>query len=292
MKILIFGATGMIGHRVWLGAKEKWSNEVYGVSRRPSSEFKDYNIYDHNLMSNVDVTNWQEVEKILTKIKPDVIVNALGITIRKTEIADIDTALTVNSFFPKRLLKWSQENNSRVIHFSTDCVFDGGQGSYLETSQPTAKDNYGRTKFLGEIEGKNALTLRFSCIGRELYAHSELLDWFLAQKGKKIKGYSQAMYSGVTTHVIARETCRMIDQFPDLNGVYQISSTAISKYDLLCMAKINFQLDVEIEKFENYISDKTLNCDKYRRETGFTPASWKEMMDELSSDGRIAYKNF
>lgn len=291
MRVLIFGATGMIGHRVWLSAREKWGSEVFGVVRRSFAEQGCGGLFDQNILRITNATDWGEAEKILSTIKPNVIVNALGVTVRKIEITDMETALTVNSFFPRRLLKWAQQNNSRVIHFSTDCVFDGVQGNYLEVSQPSAKDNYGKTKFLGEIEGSNALTLRFSCIGRELDSHTELLDWFLGQRGKTIKGYSRAMYSGVTTSVIAQEVCRVISDFPKLEGLFQLSSSPISKYDLLCLAKEYFKMDVEIEKFDNYVSDKTLICDKYKKATGFKVATWNEMMKEISSDQRIAYKN-
>lgn len=292
MKIMIFGANGMIGHRVLSALRSHQDLDVYGVIRKESSNYKNYNLFNQNIYEKIEVMNWSQVEKILENLKPDIIVNALGITIRKQEIADLELALNINSFFPKRLQRWAQGNNARVIQLSTDCVFDGASGQYLETSQTSAIDNYGRSKYLGELEGENALTLRFSCIGRELDAHTELLDWFLFQKSKSIKGYSNAMYSGLTSTVIAKEICRIIREFPNLNGIYQLSSDPISKYDLLCLAKTHFKLDVEIEKFDNYVSDKTLNCDKYKKATGFKPASWDEMMRELASDQRITYKTF
>lgn len=282
----------MIGHRIWLEAKNLKGAEVYGVIRKPKFHFEKFNLFTENVFDGIDVADWQRVEQVLAKIKPDFIVNAIGITIRKPELSDIAKSLEINSFFPRKLLKWAQENNSHVIHLSTDCVFDGSSGNYYETSQPSAKDTYGKTKFLGEIEGKNATTLRFSCIGRELGSHTELLDWFLSQKGKKIKGYSNAMYSGVTTLVVANEIKKIIQNGLKLEGVFQISSKPISKYDLLCLARDNFQLDVEIEKFDNYVSDKTLICDKYKKATGFEPLSWAEMMSEIVQDRKIKYKEF
>ncbi len=289
MRIMILGASGMIGHRIWLEAKERWQNNVFCTMRNPvnSDLFRGKNIY-----SNIDVQDWLRVVDILNREKPDVIINAVGITIRKSEIDNLNNTIEINSFFPRRLLKWAQANNSRVIHLSTDCVFDGGEGQYTELSQPTAKDNYGKTKFLGEIEGEKALTLRFSCIGRELNSHTELLDWFLSQNGKTIRGFSHVMYSGLTSTVIAKEICRLINDFPNLEGVFQLSSDPISKYDLLCLAKEYFKVDVEIEKFENFSSDKTLVCDKYKSATGFKPASWRDMMKEISLDPRVAYNEF
>lgn len=292
MKILIFGANGMIGHQVWQEAKKRWQENVFGVLRRYKKDFNVENLFNHNIYENLDLTEWPRVETLLDQLKPDVIVNAAGITIRKDEIKDLPRALEINSFFPRRILKWAQLNNSRVIHLSTDCVFDGSSGNYREFSQPSAKDNYGKSKFLGEIEGSNAVTLRFSCIGRELDSHTELLDWFLSQRGKKIQGFANAKYSGLTNIVIAKEICRIITDYPKLEGVFQLSSTAISKYDLLCLAKSYYKLDVEIEKNDNYVSDKTLLHDKYKISTGFIAPSWLEMMKELASDNRINYRKY
>ncbi|MBC7428159.1 MAG: sugar nucleotide-binding protein [Bacteriovorax sp.] len=292
MKILIFGVGGMIGHRVWLEANQIPNVEVFGLVRKSKTHYEKFGIFNDNVYYDTDVSDWVNVEHILNKLKPDVIVNALGITIRKPEMGDFNLALTVNSFFPHKLLKWAQAIQSRIIHLSTDCVFDGDQGHYLETSQPSAKDIYGKTKFLGEIEGSGALTLRFSCIGRELESHTELLDWFLLQEGKKIKGFSKAIYSGLTNIVIAKEICRVITNFSELTGVYQLSSTPITKYDLLCLAKTYFKLDVEIEKFDNYISDKSLICDKYKKGTGFNAPSWAAMLEEVVNDKKIDYKIF
>lgn len=292
MKILIFGASGMIGHRVWLEARTIWGDNVFGVLRQPKSQFQKYNIFNQNIIENLDVINWEKTEELLNQIKPDVIVNAIGITIRKPEMADLQKALEINSFFPHRLLKWSQRNNSKVIHFSTDCVFDGASGHYLETSNPSAQDNYGRTKFLGEIVDHGALTLRFSCIGRELQSHTELLDWFLSQRGKRVLGYDRAMYSGVTSHVVAKEVCKIIENHSALYGLFQLSSAPISKYDLLCLAREQFDLQVEIEVYSDYISDKTLTCDKYKAATGHNSATWSQMMKDLYSDKQVKYNEY
>lgn len=290
MKVIILGAAGMIGHRIWVELKDLNEHQVFGLIRKNKKQYSNYEIFDERIFDGVDVEDWNNVEEILKNNKPDYIINAIGITIRKNEINNLDKALEINSFFPRRLLKWAQENNAHVIHLSTDCVFDGSSGNYYETSQPSAKDTYGKTKFLGEIEGKNATTLRFSCIGRELESHTELLDWFLSQKGKKIKGYTNAMYSGVTTLVVANEIKKIIQKSLKLEGVFQISSQPISKYNLLCLARDNFQLDVEIEKFDNYVSDKTLVCDKFKSATGFKPIPWSEMMKEIVLDTKIKYK--
>jgi dTDP-4-dehydrorhamnose reductase len=290
MKILIFGAAGMIGHRIWLEAQSLKEAEVFGVVRKAKSHYQKFKIFNDNIHYEIDVSSWSKVEEILAKVRPDVIVNALGITIRKPEMSDVQKSLEINSFFPRRLLKWAQENSSRVIHLSTDCVFDGSTGQYLETSQPSAKDNYGKTKFLGEIEGQSALTLRFSCIGRELDSHTELLDWYLLQNGKNIKGFGKAIYSGVTTQVVAREVIRMVTQFPELNGLFQLSSSPISKYDLLCLVQKVYGTNGAIIRNDDYIADKTLVCEKYKKVTGFSAPTWQKMVEDLYQDRLVDYK--
>ena len=290
MKILIFGAAGMIGHRIWLEGQNIKGAEVFGVIRKPRSHYEKFKVFNKNIIDEIDVSHWEKVEELLNKVKPDIIINAIGITIRKPEMNDYSYGVEINSFFPRRLLKWVQANATRVIHLSTDCVFDGSSGKYTETSQPTAKDNYGKTKFLGEIDGEKALTLRFSCIGRELDSHTELLEWFLAQDGKEIKGFGKVIYSGVTTHIVAREVMRVMSDFPALCGIFQLSSTPISKYDLLCLIQKIYGTHVRIERSDDYIADKSLVCDKYVEATRYKPQEWIDMIKELHADTRVNYK--
>jgi len=269
-KILVLGATGMIGHRIYLEALKSFKGDVLGISRRGFKE-----------IISLDVQDWNLIRQFLDNHKPDWIINAVGITLRKPELKIFDTTLEVNALFPHRLEKWCEQNSKRLIHLSTDCVFSGETGAYVEESIPSAKEIYGKTKFLGEVIGESALTLRFSCIGREREGKTELLEWFLAQKGKTINGFSNAIYSGLTNIVIAKEVLKIIHHYPELSGLYQISSSPISKYELLCLAKKAFNVDVSIVPDANFFSDKSLLCDKYKMATGFKSASWPEMLDEL-----------
>ena len=121
---------------------------------------------------------------------------------------------------------------SRLIILSTDCIFSGKSGNYKEEDISDAEDLYGRSKFLGEVISKNVLTLRKSTIGLELGSHHGLIEWFLAQEGD-IKGYSKAIYSGVTSEVLAKILARIINDFPNIYGVRNIASKPISKFKLL-----------------------------------------------------------
>jgi dTDP-4-dehydrorhamnose reductase len=249
MSVLVLGISGMIGHRVWVEAQKCFGENAYGLMRKDRAKLQNPKLLSTNILDNIDVSDWQKVESVLNEIQPKYVVNALGITLRKPEIKNIHQALLINSLFPRRLHKWVQERNSKLIQISTDCVFDGKSELYTETSRPNATDIYGQTKFLGEVDGSNSVTLRFSCIGRELDSHTELLDWFLSQK-EGVTGYSKVMYSGVTTHVVAREICRVISDYPKMEGLFHISGQPISKYDLLILINKISKKNLQISKDE------------------------------------------
>ena len=171
-----------------------------------------------------------------------------------------------------------------MIHFSTDCVFDGVKGAYEESDTSNATDLYGRTKYLGEVSSPGSLTLRSSIIGRELYNDTSLFEWFLAQEGKKIRGFAKAMYSGVTTVRMSNLVKDLILDHPDLSGMYHVSGPWISKYDLLLLARDIFELNIEIERDEDFDIDRTLVGDRFAADSGFAAPSWEEMLAELAAD--------
>jgi dTDP-4-dehydrorhamnose reductase len=171
-----------------------------------------------------------------------------------------------------------------VIHFSTDCVFNGKRGCYTEDDSSDAEDLYGRSKYLGEVAADNALTLRTSVIGRELSQFRSLLEWFLAQNGKTIRGFRRVIYSGVTTNYLARRVGDLIAGHPSLSGLYQVTSAPICKYDLLCLLREAFKLDVEIVPDENEVSDRSMAGDAFLRDTGYQSPDWPGLIAELVND--------
>ncbi|MEZ4814777.1 MAG: SDR family oxidoreductase [Bdellovibrionota bacterium] len=291
--ILVLGAAGMIGHQVWKKLAELYPEQVFGTLKQPVSKYSQFNLFDESKMiSGLNVMDYPSVESVLNKIKPQWVINCIGITLRQAEAGDLEKCIELNSMLPHRLEKWAQNNQAKVIHFSTDCVFDGQKGNYKEEDTPTSKDIYGKTKYLGEIDGVNALTLRLSFFGRELEKKTEIVEWLLAQKGKKVKGYANAFYSGVSTIRVANEVAKIIQKHPRLHGLYHLSSKPISKYDLLILLNEAFNTHVEIEKFENAKNDKSLNSSAYSKETSFTPPEWKEMIQELATDTSVRYERY
>ena len=232
MRILILGVSGLIGHNI---LKEFNDNmDVFGTLHKAKKKYGNLNLFSgKNIIENVDVKDFENLKSILFSVNPEIIFNCVGITKRKIDKTNPLEVIQVNSFFPHQLAEWAKDNNKRVIHFSTDCVFDGKTGNYTETSLTSAEDLYGRTKALGEINYPHTLTIRSSFIGQELFDKTELLDWFLSQGGKQIKGFTNTFYSGVSTLYLARVVKDIIQNYPKLNGLYQLApESPISKYDL------------------------------------------------------------
>lgn len=291
MKVMVIGGAGMLGHQMFLKLQDAFGPEAVGCTLRKSRDhYKKFGLFSKGLVfDRTDVTDFSHLQEVLCSFQPTAIVNCVGLTLRKPELGDFERCLEVNAMVPHWLAKWGEQNGARVLHFSTDCVFDGKKGNYRESDLPTAKDLYGRSKFLGEILYPNSVTLRLSIVGRELEAKTELIEWFLSQKGKSVKGYSQVRYSGLTTNVVADEVIRILRDFPKLHGVYQVSSEPISKFELLRILNEVYQTKTEIVPFADAISDKTLNCDLYSKATGFKRPQWQEMLMKMKQEERVQY---
>lgn len=232
------------------------------------------------MIDSIDVNNFLDLTDVLQHIKPDFILNCIGITKRRHESELAVPTIHLNALFPHQLSEWGVSHSARVINFSTDCVFDGGVGNYTEESVPNAIDLYGKTKALGEIRGKNALTLRSSFIGTELDGGTELLEWFLSQKGT-VKGFRNAIYSGLTTIELGRIVKFVLLHHPNISGLYNISSDPISKFDLLTLIKKKLRLNVKVIPDETISCNRSLNSSKFRNEFKYSPPTWDAMIEEL-----------
>lgn len=285
MRLLILGVGGLIGHKLFQVLKPRFG-EVYGTLHGGRERFAHLGLFGaRDVIEHVDVRDFDTLGGVLKAVDPDVVLNCAGITKRRPEVNDPLQAIDVNALFPHRLARWAGDAGKRVIHFSTDCVFDGAEGDYTEDSATTGKDAYGKTKALGELRYDHALTLRSSFIGRELAIHSELLDWFLGQKGKTVKGFTNAFYTGISTLEMARVVGDIIERHPELGGLYQLSvPDPISKYDLLVLAKEAFGLQTEIVPDGNFVSRPTLNGSRLRAAVPLNLPSWPEMMAAIAAD--------
>lgn len=282
MRILILGVSGLIGHKLLQELSADF--EVFGTLHRKKNQYQSLPLFSgNNIIEGVDIADFEILQGVLGAINPDVVLNCVGITKRKININSPFEPILINALFPHRLAGWAKENQKRVIHFSTDCVFDGKVGDYTEESLTTAEDIYGRTKALGEINYNHTLTIRSSFIGQELFDRTELLDWFLAQGGKKIKGFKNTFYSGVSTIFMARLVNVIIQDFPELSGIYQLApEQPISKFELLSIAKEVFNVNVEIIPDEVHVHRPTLDASKLKNKINLIVPSWNEMMSELA----------
>ncbi len=284
MKVLVFGAGGMIGHKMFQAFSAQ-KLETYAVIRQKISNYAAFNLFNSkNTFDQIDILEAEKLEKVLTQVKPDVILNCIGVTLRKPEITNLEYCRKVNTDFPWLLNNWVSANNSYLIHFSTDCVFSGKESPYSEASPKTATDNYGITKAAGEVTGNHSLTLRGSMIGRELFGKTELLEWAISKKNQQIKGFSKAIYSGVTTNVMAELVHQLLHRTDRLTGLYQVSSAPISKFDLLKMINSQLQLNMTIVEDSSYATSKVLISDKLAERIGFYCPSWPVMIENLSKD--------
>jgi len=285
MRILIFGAGGMLGHKLMqvLGAH----HDVVGTFRGADvTRLEAVGITHDKLLTGVVVEDLDSIRHAIETAKPDVVINAIGIIKQLPDSKNVISTLTVNSIFPHRLAELGQEFGFRLITVSTDCVFAGTRGNYSESDTPDATDLYGKSKNLGEVTGDNCLTLRSSIIGHELGSAHSLVDWFLSNRGGKVKGFARAIYSGFPTVVFAAIIDNLIRTRPDLSGLYHVSSAPIAKYDLLKLINDAYGSNIEIERDEEFRLDRSLDSTRFRNETGFAPKSWPEMIELMAADAQ------
>src|SRR5205814_719017 len=134
------------------------------------------------------------------------------------------------------------------------------------------------------VGNKGCLTLRTSIIGRELSTSSGIVEWFLSQRGKSVYGYTHAVFSGFTTLALGRIISNVMENYPQLCGVYQVSSDPVTKFDLLMGLRNTFNVPVEIEPRSDITIDRTLDSSRFRQATGFAPESWTVMLEEMGQD--------
>ena len=286
MKILVLGGEGMLGQKMYQTLLSRYPDTSCTVARPLGEPFYQRIDLFHQgrVIDKVDAMDFPFLHEILKAERPGHIVNCIGIIKQRESSKSAIPSITLNSLLPHKLAEWAGEWGGRVIHFSTDCVFSGRHGSYTETSPSDSEDLYGKSKYLGEVAEENALTLRTSIIGRELANFRSLLEWFLSQKGKSVRGFKRVSYSGVTTNYMADLVCRIVSEHPNLFGLYQVTSPTISKYDLLCMIRDAFRLDIEIVPDENEVSDRSMVGDAFLRATGYQSPDWPGLVAQLAND--------
>lgn len=282
MKILVLGATGMLGHKMMQILAERF--EVVGTVRGAPSPAPHPLLARAALRGGVSAEDFDGVMRAIAQVRPDAIVNCIGIVKQLGEAKDPLRSITINALFPHRLAQLCQAAGIRLVHISTDCVFSGRKGRYTEGDQSDAEDLYGRTKYLGEVGGIGCLTVRTSMIGRELKAPTGLVEWLIAQSGRSVRGYTRAIFTGFTTRVLAGIIADILDRLPDLCGVWHVSADPIDKHDLLHRINAAMGLGVEIHPDDTFVCDRSLDSSRFRQASGFQPPAWDEMIAGLAQE--------
>jgi dTDP-4-dehydrorhamnose reductase len=238
----------------------------------------------NDVLDNIDATAGNDLEVLLARLTPAVVVNCVGLIKQHPDLSDPARAIATNALLPHRLAACARGWGGRVIHVSTDCVFSGTQGGYREADTPDATDLYGRTKILGEITTGGALTLRTSFIGRELSGRTSLLEWTLAQRGGSVRGFTRAVFSGVTTNALATTVCDIIEHHPALAGLYHVAAAPISKHELLCRLNVVYGLGLDVVPDGDVRYDRSLDGRAFCAATGIMIPPWADLLDELRAD--------
>lgn len=236
------------------------------------------------LFENVDVLRDEALAHAFDLAEPDVVVNAIGVIKQLDAGKEPIPSILTNSLLPHRIAALCAKNRTRLIHLSTDCVFAGRKGPYTESDPTDAEDLYGRSKLLGEVSQPGCLTLRSSIIGRELRGRSSLIEWFLSQRGKRVTGYAGALYTGMTTIVMADLIGRLVTDHPQLHGIWHVASDPITKYELLALVNRHFGLGIELIRDERFVTDRRLDGSRFRKQTNFSAPNWNAMIAEMRAD--------
>lgn len=284
MKVLVLGASGMLGSAVFRLASTWPGVEAWGTLRGAGPRQHFDRVLHERLITGIDADQPDTLSEAFAKVRPDIVVNCVGLIKQLGNAKDPLAAIPLNSVLPHRLARLAELVGARLVHVSTDCVFSGSKGSYIEADLPDAIDVYGRTKLLGEVDYPHAITLRTSIIGRELGGTHALVDWFLAQRGP-IRGFKRAVFSGLPTVELARIILEYVMPRPALHGLYHVSAAPINKFELLSLVGKVFGKQIDIEPDETFVIDRSLDSTRFTQATGYLAPDWPTLVERLRTFG-------
>lgn len=282
MRVLVFGASGMLGNAVFrvLSEKDDWA--VFGTIR--SDELKIFfpPTMVGQLVVGCDVSNQDALVNIFDQVRPDVVINCISLAKPLLSAGNPLEIVPIYALLPHRLARLCGLTGARLIHISSDGVFTGSKGQYTEDDIPDARDIYGVSKLLGEVNYPHTVTLRTSIIGHELRGNNGLLDWFLSQQ-ESCKCFSRAIFSGLPTVVLAQVIRDFVIPKATLFGIYHVAAQPISKFDLLCIVAEKYGKSIKIVPLDEPVIDRSLNADRFLAATGYVPPAWPELIRIMHS---------
>jgi len=280
MRVLVLGASGMLGNTMIRVLGKNPAHKIYGSTRSILDDQVFSASLKSRITSGIDVENSEILTRFLQDLRPEIVINCIGLVKQIEEANNPIHAISINALLPHLLARECQNINARLVHFSTDCVFSGRNGYYSETDEPDALDLYGRSKLLGEVDYPHAVTLRTSIIGHELYSNHGLIDWFLSQEGT-VKGYTHAIFSGLPTCELASVTNKYVLPNPDLHGTYHVAASPISKFDLLNLVNKAYDKGLQIIPDGQVKLDRSLDPSLFSELTGYVAADWPELVAKM-----------
>ncbi len=282
--VLVLGASGMLGHAVLRVFSAHAGCTTVGTVRSAGAQRALPEAVRSLVRVGVDVENLDSLTQIIAVVRPTIVINCVGVVKQLADAHDPLVALPINALLPHRLARLCALAGARLIHVSTDCVFSGSTGTYREDQPSDAQDLYGRSKYLGEVDGPHVVTLRTSIIGHELGSAHGLVGWFLSQE-KTVKGYTKAIFSGFPTVELARIMRDVVVPRPELHGLYHVSSAPIAKYDLLCLIAKAYGKTIDIVPDERLVIDRSLDSTRFKQATGYVPPTWIELVEQMRRFG-------
>jgi dTDP-4-dehydrorhamnose reductase len=267
----------MLGHVMLRVMAETAEHDVSATARSAAVKRYFEPALAERIVTGVDVENFDALASVFAEVRPEMVINCIGVIKQLSDANEPLRALPINSLLPHRLARLCALGGARLVHVSTDCVFSGANGGYRESDPSDAEDLYGKSKFLGEVAYSNTITLRTSIIGHELQSAHGLIDWFLAQSGE-CSGYRRAIFSGVPTVILARIVRDVVIPLPELSGVYHVAACPISKYELLRLVASVYDKKINIVPQDSVMIDRSLNAERFFAATGYAPPEWPELI--------------
>ncbi len=278
-RVVVIGASGMLGSALVQHLSGSSDLEVVGTVRDLAGLPEAFlGAVGGSLVDGVDVFDAGSRRDAVAGA--DVVVNAVGVIKQAAGVHDAVPTVEANALLPHLLASDCADAGARFVHVSTDCVFSGRRGGYSEDDLPDPVDFYGRSKLLGEVAAP-ALTLRTSIIGHEVRRHASLVDWFLSQPPTTVRGFANAIYSGVTTRELARLLVDVALPLPALQGLFHVASEPVSKLELLRLVADAYGWAGEIVPDEDFRCDRSMRADRLHSATGYRPRPWPEMVHEM-----------
>lgn len=281
-RILVVGASGMLGHEAIRILAPDF--EVWGACRNPAA-LPGLGIPSERMVGGLDARDTSSAYSLVEKVRPDLVLNAVGIVKQRPDAKAAIPSIEVNSLWPHVLAEASERVGARMVHVSTDCVFSGARGGYHEDDVPDAFDMYGRSKLLGEVTDRgNTVTLRTSIIGWQIGEPTGLVGWFSEHRNEPLSGFTKAVFSGLTTRALTEVVRDVVMPDTSLSGLWHVSAAPIDKYTLLVKLAEYLEWDVDIVPSDEPVIDRSLDSSRFRERTGWTPPSWDEMLEGLANE--------